>query len=101
MRVISLEAIDDLWATSGFDRATPLWVDVEEGRRCRQCCRLYSRGQDLKAHHTRGCEWAVASRIGTKAEKTIRQGKQAAAVKLGEKELKAAFTFKYRYSKYT
>ena len=100
----AMDAIDSFWESSGCDREKAVWIGAEEGLRCRRCCRLFSRKQDLKAHHTRkagGCAWADASRTGSKAEKLIRQGKKAAAhrdagtVQMGGKDLKAAFTFKY------
>jgi hypothetical protein len=97
----ALDAIDAFWDTSEHDREKPVWDVSEDGRRCRQCCKIYKREQDLKAHHTRGCAWASASRVGSKAEKKIRQDKKAAAheaagaVKMGEGKLRAAFTFKY------
>jgi exonuclease III len=97
----AMDAIDDFWDASQYDRAKPVWVAAEAGHRCRQCCKLFSREQDLKAHHTRGCAWASASRAGSKAEKTVRQAKKAAAhaaagvVRVGGAALKAAFTFKY------
>ena len=87
-------------------RSKTVWLDLENGLRCRQCCKLYSREQDLKAHHTRkvdkgGCTRADASRKGTKAERAIKREKKADAheaagkVLMGGAELKAAFTFKY------
>jgi hypothetical protein len=99
----ALDAIDAFWDDPDcvWDRAKPVWVAAESGLRCRGCCKLYKTVPALKGHHTRGCEWAVASRKGTKAEKTIRQDKKAAAHKaagtvcMGGKELKSAFTFKY------
>ena len=100
----ALDAIDAFWDSSDLDRAQPVWLDTEVGLRCRQCCKLFSRAQDLKTHHTRkvgGCAWAEASRSGSKAEKAVVKAKKAAAHKaagavyMGEGALKAAFSFKY------
>ena len=96
------DAVDDFWEGAALDRSRAVWEDAEEGLRCRQCCKLFGRQQDLKAHHTkRACAWRVASRVGSKAERAVLRQKMAEAhkdkgyVKLGEKRLKAAFVFKY------
>jgi exonuclease III len=100
----ALGAIDAFWDSSSLDRMKPVWLDSEAGIRCKQCCRLFSRAQDLKAHHTRkkgGCVWAEASRKGSKAEGAVVKFKKAAAHKaagavyMGEGKLVAAFHFKY------
>ena len=41
------DAIDAFWEGSGMDRSKPVWESAEEGLRCRQCCRLFRRDQDL------------------------------------------------------
>ena len=102
----ALDAIDAFWEESALDREKPVWVQEEAGLRCSQCCKLFARAQDLKAHLTRkpekgGCKWSVASKAGSKAEKTVQQTKKAAAhaaagtVCMGGEGLKSAFTFKY------
>ena len=98
------DLLDEFWKGPGakWDREQAIWVAAEEGRRCRQCCKLFKSDAALKAHHTKHqCAWRVASRVGSRAEKAIRRDRMAAehdaqeGVRLGGVPLEAAFSFKY------
>ena len=106
--------MDEFWEQSGRDRSRPAWEPAEEGRRCRQCCKLFRREQDLKAHHTKQqCKWREASRTGTRAELAVIRDRRAAAHKRAGKvtlgglqgleayDLKAAYSFKYLGMEFT
>ena len=70
-------AIDRFWEQSDWDISKPVWDSSETGSRCKLCCKLFARNQDLKGHLTRGCSWAVASRTNSKAEKVIIRKKKS------------------------
>ena len=83
-QIDALDAVDAFWDGSEHDRGKAVWMPEEENHRCKKCCKLFARPQDLKGHQSRkpekgGCKWSAASRAGTKAEKAVQQGKKAAA----------------------
>ena len=94
------DLVDDFWnSRPASERAKTLSFPGEN--RCMGCNKAFKRQQDLAGHHTRGCERAVASRSGTRAEKAVAKAKQVAlqaeagAVRMGEKTLKNVFNFGY------
>ena len=75
-----LDAVDDFWEQSGLDKTRKVWLDCEDNIRCKDCCRLFRRPQDLKTHHSKmACKHREASRAGSKAEKTVHKQRRAAA----------------------
>ena len=76
-------------------------IEVEGENRCPDCNGRYKRAQDLKAHFTRGCALAVASRKGTRAELAVAKAQQVAVqesagvVMMAGKRLWNVFNFKY------
>ena len=75
------ELIDEFWEGPGasWDREQSIWLDSEEGFRCKQCCKLFKSKAALKSHHTKKqCEWKTTSRVGSKAEKVVKCERMAA-----------------------
>jgi exonuclease III len=94
------EQVDAFWDTRPIpDRAKVISVSGEN--RCVGCNKQFKREQDVKAHLTRGCERADASRAGSRAEKAVAKARQVAiqdaagTVEMGEKTLKNVFNFGY------
>ena len=95
------EAIKDFWKSSGLDPGCT--IPEQPGlNRCPCCNKEFKRPQDVKAHATRGCPWAEASRVGTRAEKAVKKAKQvkaqeaAGVVMLQDQRLENVFNFGYR-----
>jgi hypothetical protein len=69
--------------------------------RCLDCNKVYKCLPALKGHYTRGCKYASASRVGTRAERAVLKVKQveaqeaAGTVTMEGKRLKNVFAFKY------
>ena len=98
----ALDSLDSFWEESQLDREGNHWCKEESGRRCRQCCKLFKRPLDLKAHHTaKRCKWREASRDGSRAERVAKRKRMAemlsadGVAKVGEEELETVFAFKY------
>lgn len=94
------EQVDAFWDTRpASDRSKAISVPGEN--RCAGCNKRFKREQDVKAHLTRGCERAEASRAGSRAEKAVAKARQvtiqdaAGTVLMGEKTLKNVFNFGY------
>ena len=94
------QAVKSFWDT----RVAPdpsVHFEVAGENRCPDCNRMYKREQDLKAHYTRGCALAVASRKGTRAELAVAKAQQVAlqetagVVMMAGKRLRNVFNFKY------
>ena len=85
-------------ASQGIAEKAP---ELPGEHRCQWFCKFYKHHQDLKAHHTRGCDCAPRSKIGGIAEKDIKKAKMrrihkaADKVVLGGVPLKNSFNFKY------
>ena len=68
---------------------------------CHYCGSLYARQQDVKAHHTKGCECKPRSRKGSKADKHVQREKKVKQqqvldrVRMRGKALKNVYVFKY------
>ena len=97
----AMEAVDEFWDGCSFNKQDTIWLDSEEGRRCKQCYRLFSRPQDLKCHHTKKqCEWAKVKRTG-RAVRAARRAKAAAELEqlgcmmLDGTALRNVYNFKY------
>ena len=59
-------AVDEYWADSsrGIAEKAP---ELPGEHRCQWCCKFYKSHQDLKAHHTRGCDCKPRSKVGGRA----------------------------------
>ena len=83
------------------DKLQAAVLEVEGEHRCPDCNKTYARSRDLKSHFTKRCPLAVASRVGSKAEKAVAKARQvvvqsaAGIVLMGAHRLKNVFNFKY------
>jgi hypothetical protein len=93
-------AIKEFWE-SGVLPDSEAVIETAGEFRCPDCNKRYRLEATLKGHFTRGCALAVASRVGTRAEKAVATGRQVAiqalagVVLMGDRRLLNVFTFKY------
>jgi hypothetical protein len=91
--------VQDYWAGVAQDTGDTITGAGEH--RCSDCNGQYKRERDLKSHCTKGCALAVASRVGSRAEKAVAKGRQvvlqdaAGVVMMGSRRLQNVFNFKY------
>ena len=97
----AMEAVDEFWDNSSYDRQETIWLDAESGKRCEKCCQLFKTQAALKTHHTKKqCPWADVKRTG-RAVRAARRFKAAAEldslghVVIGDTDLKNVYNFKY------